>query len=199
MNNFFDKSSLEVGIDESGAGPLAGPLYAAGVILPTECPDDEYIDLWNMINDSKKVSPKKREMLYDYIKFVAIDYSIVSIDEKVIDDINILQARFKAYHKLIDELNIKPSLILMDGDKFKEYPGIPHKCILKGDTKYKNIAAASILAKVERDKYMIDLHEKYPLYLWNSNKGYGSKQHINAIKENGLTPYHRRSFCKNFV
>jgi len=146
------------------------------------------------LTDSKQLSAKKRELLDDYIKYTAIDFSIGIVTEKEIDEINILNARILAMHRAIDKLEITPNLLLVDGNQFKQYNKTEHKLIVKGDSKYQSIAAASILAKNERDKMMIDFHEDYPMYNWKSNKGYGSKDHYEAIKIYGLTELHRKSF-----
>lgn len=192
---------LEVGIDESGAGCLAGPLYVAAVILPRECPTDEdyYKDLWDKINDSKKLTALRRSTLSDFIKEVAIDYSIVVITKDEIDRINILQARLQGFHRAIQALSVKPDFILVDGDKFNDYVDsrgkkLPHVTIVNGDGQYKSIAAASILAKHTRDTYMIQLSEKFPEYSWHTNKGYGTAGHLQALKTHGITEFHRRSF-----
>ena len=179
--------SLEAGIDEAGRGSLAGPVTAAAVILPL---GSNIIGL----NDSKKLSKIKRDKLRIEIENKALAYSVVSIKSGEIDKINILNATIKAMHKAIELLNIKPDHLLIDGNYFKNYKNIPHKCIIKGDSKYQNIAAASILAKTSRDKIMTDLHQKFKKYSWIKNKGYGTKQHRQAIFENGTTKHHRKSF-----
>ena len=179
--------SLEAGIDEAGRGSLAGPVTAAAVILPL---GSNIIGL----NDSKKLSKIKRDKLRIEIENKALAYSVVSINSGEIDKINILNATIKAMHKAIELLNIKPDHLLIDGNYFKNYKNIPHKCIIKGDSKYQNIAAASILAKTSRDKIMTDLHQKFKKYSWIKNKGYGTKQHRQAIFENGTTKHHRKSF-----
>lgn len=179
--------SIEAGIDEAGRGSLAGPVTAAAVILPL---GSNIIGL----NDSKKLSKIKRDKLRIEIENKALAYSVVSINSGEIDKINILNATIKAMHKAIELLNIKPDHLLIDGNYFKNYKNIPHKCIIKGDSKYQNIAAASILAKTSRDKIMTDLHQKFKKYGWIKNKGYGTKQHRQAISENGTTKHHRKSF-----
>lgn len=193
--NRYTSSYLEGSTDEAGAGSFAGAVAAASVILP---PDFYHKDL----NDSKKVSPKNRDILYDIIKKEAIKYSINFIDADVIDDINILQARFKAMDNAIkglytEDINYKPEHVLIDGNRFYSTYDIPFTCIVKGDGLYTSIAASSILAKVERDNYMIQLHNLHPEYDWISNKGYGTPKHIEAIKKYGITQYHRKSFLKN--
>ena len=197
----YETGKIIASIDECGLGALCGPATAPVVIMP-EFDNDK---LWLDINDSKKLSNNKRNILDEYIKNIALDYEIISLSNIIIDDINILQTRYKLYHKLINNLRIKPDLILVDGDKFKTYMDdnceiIPHVCIEKGDSKYVSIAAASILSKVYRDNYMIELDNEYPIYNLKSNKGYGSKEHIDAINKYGLSPYHRKTFgiCQKF-
>ena len=202
LNLFKYENKLEVGVDEAGLGCLFGRVYAACVILPHQFNDDIYKE----IKDSKKLSEKKREYLYDYIISNAIDYGIGFVDEKEIDRINILQANYKAMHNALDKLSTQVDIILVDGDKFKPYIDfkdefVDHECIIKGDNKYLSIACASILAKVSRDRYIKNLIKKEPIlknYYLDNNKGYGTKQHINKIKELGITNYHRKSFgiCK---
>lgn len=198
----YESGKMIASIDECGLGCLAGPATAAVVIMP----DIDYNPLWNEINDSKKLSHKKRDDLNEYIKTIALDYEIISISNIIIDDINILQARYKLYEQLINSLRIKPDMILVDGDKFKVYMDedniiIPHVCIEKGDSKYVSIAAASIISKVKRDSKMVELHEKYPMYNFKSNKGYGTKEHIDNINKYGICPFHRRTFgvCKHYA
>lgn len=205
LKNFYKENEVEVGIDESGAGPMMGNLYIAGVILPNECQYEECKDYWDMLNDSKKLSAKKREMLFDFIQQIAIDYSIVKVSPEDIDIDNIWHSRVNGFHSVIDELVIKPTHIIVDGNAFKPYYDddgnrILHKCIKKGDAEYKSIAAASILAKVSHDREVIKLHEEYPQYNWIKNKGYGTREHLDAIKEYGITPYHRKTFgiCKKW-
>ena len=180
------------GIDEAGRGPLAGPVVIAGVIMP----QDSMIE---GINDSKKVSEKKREKLYDLITEEAISYSVAIIGQDVIDDINILNATKEGVTKVVDGLDIKPDLIIVDALNHINTRGIPYEPIVKGDAKCYNIAAASILAKVTRDRIMRQWDELYPQYGFLSHKGYGTAKHISAIKEYGLCPIHRKSFTKNFI
>ena len=179
------------GIDEVGRGPLAGPVVAAAVILPKD--EDIYY-----LNDSKQLSAKKREELYDIIMEKAIAVGIGFSDEKCIDEINILQANYVAMREAISKLSVKPDILLNDAVTI---PGvdIAQESIIKGDAKSVSIAAASIVAKVTRDRYMVEISEKYPEYDFASNKGYGSATHIQALKEIGATPIHRQSFIKNFV
>ena len=183
--SLFD--SLEAGLDEAGRGSLAGPVTAAAVIFSpgTNLPE---------LNDSKKLTKNKREILKNEIEKKALAFSVVSIDSKTIDRINILKATMKAMHDAIKSLKIKPNHLLIDGNYFTRYEDIPHKCIIKGDSKYQNIAAASILAKTYRDKLMINLDSKFDKYGWKKNKGYGTLEHKNAIKIYGTSEHHRKSF-----
>ncbi len=180
------------GIDEAGRGPLAGPVVVAGVIMPQN-------SMIEGINDSKKVSEKKREKLYDLIIEEAISYSVAIIGQDVIDDINILNATKSGVTKVVDELEVKPDLIIVDALTHINTRGIPYESIIKGDAKCYNIAAASILAKVTRDRIMREWDEVYPQYGFISHKGYGTAKHIAAIKEYGLCPIHRKTFTKNFI
>ena len=180
------------GIDEAGRGPLAGPVVVAGVIMPQD-------SMWEWVNDSKKVTEKRREKLYDSIIEEAISYSVVIIGQDVIDEINILNATKQGVTKVVEELDIKPDLILVDALTHIDTKGVPYDSIIKGDAKCYNIAAASILAKVTRDRIMRQWDEIYPQYGFTTHKGYGTAKHIEAIKEYGLCPIHRRSFTKNFV
>ena len=180
------------GIDEAGRGPLAGPVVIAGVIMPKD-------SMIEGINDSKKLSEKKREKLYDLIMEEAISYHIAVIDQEVIDDINILNATKSGVTEIVDRLKVKPDLILVDALEHINTRGIPYEPIIKGDAKCYNIAAASILAKVTRDRIMLQWDEIYPQYGFVNHKGYGTAKHIQAIKENGLCPIHRKSFTKKFV
>ena len=180
------------GIDEAGRGPLAGPVVVAGVIMP----EDSMIEF---VNDSKKVTEKRREKLYDIIKEEAISYSIAVIDKDVIDDINILNATKKGVTEVVDGLEVKPDLILVDALEHIDTKGIPYEPLVKGDARCYNIAAASILAKVTRDRIMRQWDEIYPEYGFSSNKGYGTAKHIAAIKEYGLCPIHRVTFTKHFT
>ena len=183
--SLFD--SLEAGLDEAGRGSLAGPVTAAAVIFNpgTNLPE---------LNDSKKLTTNKREILKNEIEKKALAFSVVSVDSKTIDRINILKATMKAMHDAIKSLKIKPNHLLIDGNYFTRYKDIPHKCIIKGDSKYQNIAAASILAKTYRDKLMINLDSKFDKYGWKKNKGYGTLEHKNAIKIYGTSEHHRKSF-----
>jgi ribonuclease HII len=183
------KGRLEAGCDEAGRGCLAGPVYAAAVILPENFfhPD---------LNDSKQVKEPVRNRLRKYIEENAISYAVACVDNREIDKINILKASIVAMHRALDALSVKPEYILVDGNKFYPYKDIPHECAIKGDSTYAAIAAASILAKTYRDEYMMKIAEEYPEYLWDINKGYPTKKHREVIEKLGVTPYHRKSFNK---
>jgi ribonuclease HII len=177
----------EAGCDEAGRGCLAGPVFAAAVILPPDFRDE-------VLNDSKQLSEKQRDRLRPVIESNAIAWSVASVDAGEIDRINILNASILAMHMAITKLSRPPQFLLIDGNRFKPYPGIPHQCIVKGDEKFMSIAAASILAKTHRDEYMQHLHDQFPIYGWDHNKGYPSRKHRQIIAEHGMTPYHRVSF-----
>ena len=177
----------EAGCDEAGRGALCGPVIAAAVILPKDFKNED-------LNDSKKISIKKRNELSKIIHQEAIACEIGIIEANEIDKINILNASIKAMHKALEKLSICPEFISVDGNKFKSFKKIPYKCIIKGDAKFQNIAAASILAKTYRDGYMKLIHQKFKNYYWASNKGYPTKKHREAIKKHGITKYHRKSF-----
>ena len=183
----FSEHKMEAGIDEAGRGSLVGPVTAAAVILDNDLKIP-------CLNDSKKLSSIKRYELRKIIEETAIAYSVSFIDCKTIDKINILNSTFKAMHNSIENLKIKPSFIVVDGNRFKPYKNILHKCIVNGDQKYSNIAAASILAKTYRDDYMESIHQKFPIYDWKNNKGYGTMHHIEMIRKHGKTIFHRKSF-----
>uniref|UniRef100_UPI00404B2031 ribonuclease HII n=1 Tax=Gelidibacter sp. TaxID=2018083 RepID=UPI00404B2031 len=183
----FTNCNLECGTDEAGRGCLAGPVTAAAVILPKNF-DNIYI------KDSKQLSEIKRNHLKTIIENDVLHYSINHVWQDVIDEINILNASILAMHKAIDALNTKPEFIIVDGNRFKPYHNIPHQTIVKGDSKFLSIAAASILAKTHRDAYMLKIHEEYPMYNWKQNKGYPTKEHRDAILKYGITKYHRKSF-----
>lgn len=187
LKSFFQAVLIEAGCDEAGRGCYAGPVFAAAVVLPP----DFYHPL---LNDSKLVPENVRNELRIFIEQVAIDYAVGVVDNDEIDRINILKASFKAMHLAIDQLKNRPQFLLIDGHIFKSYKKIPHQCIVKGDSLYASIAAASILAKTNRDQYMKRLHEEYPHYNWYNNKGYGTEEHRKGIEEFGLCKYHRRSF-----
>ncbi len=177
----------EAGCDEAGRGCLAGPVFAAAVILPPDYKNKS-------INDSKQLTEAKRYALRSEIEREAISWSVAQVDHTDIDRINILNASFLAMHRAVEGLSVKPGLLLIDGNRFKPYPGIPHQCIIGGDGKYLSIAAASVLAKTYRDDLLLKLHEEFPKYGWKDNKGYGTVAHRQAILENGPSPYHRTSF-----
>ncbi len=185
---FLNKNGIEAGCDEAGRGPLAGPVFAAAVIWPKDLLVPE-------INDSKLLNEKTRNELRTFIEENALAFAISKVSVKEIEKINILQASIKAMHNALKKIPIPFDRILVDGNKFNNYKKIEHHTIVKGDSKYLSIAAASILAKTYRDEYMIKLDKKFPLYYWKNNKGYGTKQHIQSILENGMTPHHRKSFC----
>ena len=179
------------GIDEAGRGPLAGPVHAAAVILPIGLEIEG-------LNDSKKLSEKKREQLFDVICEKAIDYSIGVATEKEIDEINILNATFLAMHRAVEGLKIKPDYALIDGNQYPKIPFVMEETVVKGDAKSMSIAAASILAKVSRDRFMLQKAEEYPQYQFEKHKGYGTKVHYEAIREYGPSPIHRLTFLKKF-
>lgn len=187
LKSYFIKGGIEVGCDEAGRGCLAGPVFAAAVVLPEgfQHPD---------LNDSKKITATKRNELRAIIESQALHWAVGICSPKEIDQINILNASFKAMHKAIAKLEVLPSRLLIDGNRFNAYKKIAHHCIIKGDGKYASIAAASILAKTHRDEYMLKQAKKYPHYGWETNKGYPTVQHRTAIVEVGPTKLHRRSF-----
>lgn len=178
---------LEAGCDEAGRGCLAGPVFAASVILPKDFTHP-------LLNDSKQVSEADRYELREYIEKNAIAYSVGVCDEKEIDELNILNASFEAMNRAIEKLKIQPQLLLIDGNRFKNRVDIPFNCIIKGDAKFMNIAAASILAKTYRDDFMIEIDKEFPQYRWSQNKGYPTKSHRDAILKHGQCKYHRQSF-----
>ena len=183
----FSKSSIEAGCDEAGRGCLAGPVFAAAVILPDgfEHP---------LLNDSKKISEKNRAILRPFIEANALAWAVGVCSPEEIDEINILNASFLAMHKALDQLQVRPELLLIDGNRFKAYSDIPFECIIKGDGKFTSIAAASVLAKTHRDAYMQSIHRDYPHYRWDSNAGYPTKAHREALEAHGPCEYHRKSF-----
>ncbi|MCC6762180.1 MAG: ribonuclease HII [Chitinophagaceae bacterium] len=184
---YHQPDSIEAGIDEAGRGCYAGPVFAAAVILPTGFTHP-------LLNDSKKLKEKDRNLLRPIIEQEALAWSVQMMDQTVIDNINILQATYRAMHAAVAALSIMPQVLLVDGNRFTPYPGIPHLCFVKGDGTYASIAAASILAKTHRDAYMLALHQEYPQYNWARNKGYGTADHRQAIETHGLCLHHRRSF-----
>lgn len=179
------------GIDEAGRGPLVGPVFAAAVILPIDCEIEG-------LNDSKKLTQKKREQLFDIIVEKAVSYSIATATEKEIDDINILKATFLAMNRAVDGLEIKPDIALIDGNQ-KPNLKIAEQTIVKGDAKSNSIAAASILAKVSRDRYMVELAQIYPQYFFEKHKGYGTKLHYEMLEQHGISQVHRATFLKKFL
>lgn len=185
--SYYDKSKLEAGCDEAGRGCLAGPVVAASVILPNDFHHP-------FLNDSKQLSEKKRDLLRPIIEKEAVSFGVSFVSAEEIDAINILKASFLGMHRAVDQLSTVPELLLIDGNRFIPYPSIPHVCIIKGDGKYLNIAAASILAKTYRDERMLEMHHEFPMYDWCNNKGYPTQKHRAAIKEFGATPFHRQSF-----
>jgi ribonuclease HII len=187
LSNYNDAYKFEAGVDEAGRGCYAGPVFAAAVILPKGFYHPQ-------LNDSKKLSVKQRELLQPVIEKEAVAFAVAAVDHTEIDQINILQASFKAMHLAIDQLIVRPRFLLIDGNRFKKYGGIEHQCIIKGDGKYASIAAASILAKTHRDAFMLQLHRRFPQYGWDKNMGYGTIIHRSAIQQHGLSPYHRKSF-----
>ena len=187
LESYFKKGVVEAGCDEAGRGCLAGPVYAAAVILP---PDFHH----EMLNDSKQLSEKKRYLLREVIQKEAIAWAVGIVDNQEIDKLNILRSSILAMHRALDDLKTRPEEIIVDGNRFYPYRDLPHTTIVKGDGKYLSIAAASILAKTYRDDFMLHIHQQYPMYQWNKNKGYPSKEHRQAIREYGTCPYHRLTF-----
>ncbi len=187
LRSSFTEDLVEAGCDEAGRGCLAGPVFASAVILPPG-----YTHPW--LNDSKKLSARQREDLRYIIEKEAVAWAVGSVDNQIIDRINILQASILAMHKSLDKLTVRPQLILADGNRFRPYPGIPHRCIIKGDSIYLSIAAASILAKTYRDDFMREIDSFHPEYGWKDNKGYPTEAHRKAINDWGITGFHRRSF-----
>jgi len=187
LKPFYQDQLIEAGCDEAGRGCYAGPVFAAAVILPK----DFYHPL---LNDSKQLSEASRDLLRPVIEKEAISFGVSSVSHEEIDKTNILKASIKAMHFSIEKLYLQPGLLLIDGNRFYKYNKIPHRCIVKGDSIYASIAAASVLAKTYRDEFMKKLHEEFPHYGWQNNKGYGTAEHRIAIKEFGLCTYHRKSF-----
>ncbi len=183
----YSEYAVEAGCDEAGRGCLAGPVFAAAVVLPD---DFEY----EMLNDSKQLSEKSRNRLRKIIEEEALDWAVASVSPAEIDEINILNASLLAMHRAISKLKRQPEFLIIDGNRFKPYKEIPYACVVKGDGKYLSIAAASVLAKTHRDEYMMKIHREYPVYNWNKNKGYPTRQHKLAIGEAGLSPHHRMTF-----
>lgn len=185
-NNYYE-GKIEAGCDEAGRGCLAGSVYAAAVILPPDYHNE-------LLNDSKQLTEKRRYALREVIQREAVAWAVGIVTPEEIDNINILNASILAMHRALDQLAVRPEAVIVDGNRFKPYGGLPYTTIVKGDGKYLSIAAASILAKTYRDDYMGKLDEEYPQYDWKSNKGYPTKKHRDAIRKFGTTPYHRRTF-----
>ena len=195
LKPFFLSGTTEAGCDEAGRGCLAGPVVAAAVILR---PGTKLKEL-EEVNDSKQLSHSAREKLRPIIREIALAWAVAEVSHEEIDEINILNASIAAMHRALQQLQIQPGHIIVDGNRFKPYPGknkkaIPHQCVVKGDSKYLSIAAASILAKTHRDDLMLKLHSEFPAYKWNENKGYPTSSHRDAIRLHGPTPYHRKTF-----
>lgn len=187
LKPYLHNNLMEAGCDEAGRGCLAGPVFAAAVILPKDF-------FHPQLNDSKQLTHKQRENLRVVIQETALAYSVELVSPQEIDRINILNASIKAMHLAVSKLKIVPQFLLVDGNRFKPFPNIPHKCIVKGDSIYAPIAAASVLAKTYRDQYMCDLHKEFTHYKWDKNKGYPTADHRNAIVQHGITKHHRVTF-----
>ena len=187
LENTYQNSLIEAGCDEAGRGCLAGSVFAAAVILP---PDFSH----PLLNDSKQMTERARNILREVIEREAVAWAVAEVTAERIDEINILRASIEGMNIAASQLKVKPEFLAIDGNRFTSHCGLPYKCIVKGDGKYANIAEASVLAKTHRDEYMLRLHEEYPHYGWDRNKGYPTKEHRLAIREYGLTPYHRLSF-----
>ena len=187
LASHYYKGKVEAGCDEAGRGCLAGSVYAAAVIFPENYQNED-------LNDSKQLTDKRRKLLREIIERDAVAWAVGIVTPEEIDRINILNASILAMHRALDQLKVRPEAVIVDGNRFKPYQKIPHTTIVKGDGKYLSIAAASILAKTYRDDYMDALAEEYPQYDWLSNKGYPTKKHRDAIRQYGMTPYHRKSF-----
>lgn len=187
LKKWFLKNTIEAGTDEAGRGCLAGPVVAAAVLLPADFHHP-------LLNDSKQLTEKQREILRPFIEKNALAFSVSYVFEAKIDEINILQASILAMHLAIEKLAIEPEHIIVDGNKFKPYKNIPHTTVVKGDAKFMSIAAASVLAKTYRDDFMLQLDLEFPNYNWKQNKGYPTLFHRNAIREFGITDYHRKTF-----
>ena len=187
LKQFYHPGLIEAGCDEAGRGCLAGSVYAAAVILPPDYVNEQ-------LNDSKKLTERQRYALREVILRDATAWAVGVVTSEEIDKINILNASFLAMHRALDQLSIRPEAIIVDGNRFRPYGNLPYATIVKGDGKYLSIAAASILAKTFRDDYMNHLAEEYPMYDWQSNKGYPTRKHREAIRQHGITPYHRKSY-----
>lgn len=184
---YYNENLIEAGCDEAGRGCLAGSVYAAAVILPKDYRNDA-------LNDSKRLSASRRYKLREEIMRDAVAWAVGVVTPSEIDEINILNASILAMHRAVDQLSVRPQALIIDGNRFRPYQDLPYTTIVKGDGKYQSIAAASILAKTFRDDYMKELHEQYPFYGWNRNAGYPTREHREAIRAHGITPYHRKTF-----
>lgn len=184
---FHKENTIEAGCDEAGRGCLAGPVYAAAVVLPADFKND-------LLNDSKKLTEKQRERLRPLIEKEALAWAVVAVDNNEIDEVNILNASFLAMNRAVEKLKITPQHLLIDGNRFRTQSRIPYTCMIKGDGRFYSIAAASVLAKTYRDDYMQKIHEEFPSYDWNKNKGYPTKKHRAGIKAFGPCKYHRMTF-----
>ncbi|RLD53681.1 MAG: ribonuclease HII [Bacteroidetes bacterium] len=187
LKSFHIEGAVEAGCDEAGRGCIAGPVFAAAVILPLHFSNP-------VLDDSKKLSAKKRLLLRPLVEQEALAWGVGVVHEKEIDQINILNASFLAMHRALDKLQVHPSHLLIDGNRFRPYGGIAHSCIVKGDGIFASVAAASLLAKTHRGEYVLGLHQEYPHYAWNKNMGYPTREHRKGLLKHGPTPYHRRSF-----
>lgn len=190
LKHYHKNDMLVAGLDEAGRGCYAGPVFAAAVILPADYQND-------VLNDSKQLNEQFRNDLRVEIEEMAIAWAVAMVNNEEIDEINILNASILAMHRALDKLQVRPQFLLVDGNKFKPYREISHECVIKGDATYYAIAAASVLAKTWRDEYMLGLHQEYPQYKWDRNKGYPTRDHKDAINQYGVTPYHRLSFNMN--
>ena len=190
LRPYYRHGITEAGLDEAGRGCLAGPVHAAAVILPPDYHN-------KLLNDSKQLTALQRDKLRKEIEVSALAWSVAFVSNDEIDEINILNASFLAMHRALDKLGMIPDLLLVDGNRFHKYQDIPHECIVKGDAKFLSIAAASVLAKTHRDEYMLKIHREFPQYHWDSNKGYPTRDHKDAINAHGACIYHRRSFNLN--
>ena len=187
LKPYLQEGRIEAGCDEAGRGCLAGPVFAAAVILPQDFQND-------LLNDSKQLSEKHRYELREVVQREAVAWAVGIVSNEEIDKINILRASILAMHRAVAQLKVRPQHLLIDGNRFSPYEGIPHTTVVKGDATYMSIAAASILAKTYRDDFMLKIHEEYPQYHWDSNKGYPAPIHREAIRQYGTTPYHRLTF-----
>ena len=187
LENFYQTELIEAGCDEAGRGCLAGSVFAAAVILPTDFHHP-------LLNDSKQMTERQRNILREVIEREAVAWAVAEVTAARIDEINILKASIEGMNIAASQLKVAPQFLAIDGNRFTSSIGLPFQCIVKGDGKYADIAAASVLAKTHRDEYMMRLHEEFPMYGWDSNKGYPTKKHRLAVREYGLSPYHRKTF-----